>query len=84
MWKVVEAAFWRRLRAGVSAVEVLVGCCPSLKKQDASPPEPESSFLDGFDDLDWTVPDRPLPEVCGGLAGIVLKNGRLPLGQGAL
>jgi len=56
---IVEAAFWRRRRAGVSAfIHVLV-----YKRQENSPvnpiyspPEPESSFLDGLEVRDWEVP----------------------------
>lgn len=71
-WKFVEAAFWRRLRAGVSAIGLKISHHPFHTEQYGSlPPEPESSFLDGLDDLDWTVPDRALPDVCDGLAGIV-------------
>lgn len=79
----MEAAFWRRLRAGVSAVEafLLAFVFHLLKGDGALPPEPESSFLDGLDVRDWTVPDRPLPEVCDGLAGIVPNTRRFSLGQ---
>lgn len=54
------------------------------EKETALPPEPESSFLDGLDDRDWVVPDRPLPEVCDGWDGIVPDTGGLPLGRDAL
>lgn len=54
MWKVVEAAFWRRLRAGVSAIGNIVSffAFRTREQETPLPPDPESSFLDGLDDRD--------------------------------
>lgn len=78
LWKFVEAAFWRRLRPGASAVGLKVSHrLSTLKQYGGLPPEPESSFLDGLDDRDTAVPDRPLPDACDDLAGIVPDTRRL-------
>lgn len=85
MWKVVEADFWRRLRAGVSAsFRNVVSNCRILVRLRALPPEPESSFLEGLDDRDWAVPDWPLPGACDDLACIVPDATRLLVEQGNL
>lgn len=58
-WKVVEAAFCRRRRAGVSAAQD----CQSSSINGihvmaiAIPPEPESSFRERFEVVDCTEPD---------------------------
>jgi len=78
MWKVVEADFWRHLRAVVSAdFPKLVSNCRILVRLRALPPEPESSFLEGLDDCDWAVPDWSFPVACDDLACIVPNATRL-------
>lgn len=77
-WKLVEADFWRRLRAEVSAnCRTVVSNCRILVRLRALPPEPESSFPEGLDDRDWAVPDWPLPGACDELACIVPDAMRL-------
>lgn len=76
IWKVVEAAFCKRLRAGVSAVTIMLAEYTSMRSRGviSLPPEPESSCLDGLDPRDWDVLVRPLPVACAGFVGIVQES----------